>query len=101
MGVDVYLEDEHGKPIKELPDRKSILSGMIQESLDKLLLLRYVDIYGDTAFNKLQANDLLRDIETLKSSYVTQEEIDFLERLQEMVMELAQEIHVYLKFYGD
>ena len=78
-----------------------MLAGMVQESRDRLLLLRYVDVYGDTTFNHLQANDLLRDIEILQSIYVGQEERELLNDLKNLVIELKQEIDVYLKFYGD
>ena len=65
-------------------------------------LLRYVDPYGDTIFNRVQAPDLIRDIDLLALAIgVTAAERRGLDRLRVMAERLRDSVHRYLWFVGD
>jgi hypothetical protein len=65
-------------------------------------LLRYVDPYGDTVFNRVQAPDLIRDIDLLAmAAGVTAVERRGLDRLRIMAEQLRDSVHRYLWFIGD
>ena len=56
MGCDLSLEDEHGARIAELHDPRNYVPcivGLASESAT--ICLRFIDPYGDTVFNSIQA----------------------------------------------
>lgn len=67
------------------------------DSLDNFKLLRYLDAYGDTVFNRLQMDDLIQDLRDLRKieSNPLVDEILLLAEL------CKKKVHTYLVFYGD
>ncbi len=63
MGVDLRLEDESGECLSELPDPDEHFD-WIGRLLDEResVLLRFIDPYGDTVFNRLQVPQLLIEL---------------------------------------
>lgn len=101
MGVDVYIETEFGERIEEFLDPKGIIARLLPIGDNRFSLLRYIDLYGNTIFNRLQMEQLLFELEQLKNDDRTPEEIAVIEKLQEMARRCQNEPHLYLKFYGD
>ncbi len=65
-------------------------------------LLRYVDPYGETVFNGMQAADLVAEIERLATSNnATNLERRGLDRLRVMAERCRDSPHLYLWFIGD
>ncbi|WP_210522074.1 hypothetical protein [Hymenobacter terricola] len=94
MSWTVVLEDEHKNPIASLSKEFETGVNLNQEAFG---LLRYLDSYGDTTFNRLQQQDLLRDLTLL----LTMEPHPLGEELIAMVTRSQNEVHTYLCFYGD
>ena len=65
------------------------------------VLLRYVDPYGDTVFNHVQMDDLLRDLDTAGRLAATPAEQRSLARLQVMARRCKAGVHLYVWFIGD
>jgi len=65
----VELRTERGQVVRGLDDPSGgtfDASGDFDRLLpDDGMLLRYIDEYGDTVFNRLQMNDLIRDVDRL------------------------------------
>jgi len=62
-------------------------------------LLKYLDPYGDTTFNAFMFEDLIKDLTALKKILPgDKEQID---ELINYAKECDNDIHTYLKFYGD
>jgi hypothetical protein len=61
-------------------------------------ILKYLDPYGDTIFNTLQAEDLLTDLIFLKDNGLNKVVI---EELIAIVNKLTNLPHTYIVFYGD
>lgn len=91
MTWSVRLQDERGKPV--LPDG-TIEFSLIPADAD-FLLLRYIDPYGDTIFNRVQMDDFLADWNRL----CPQDEQWSLVR--DMALRCRDEAHLYLRFIGD
>ena len=67
------------------------------KELSQFSLLKYLDPYGDAVFNRLQMNDLIRDIHELGK---TQKD-KLLEEILALAENCKEEPHTYLWFYGD
>lgn len=94
MGWTVILEGAGKEVISSLDDELYIAS---QHSVKGSRLLCYLDPYGDTFFNRLQADDLvtdLRNLERLEPSTLINDICALAERCKD-------EIHTYLVFHGD
>ncbi len=98
MGWTIVLEDENGQAIRTLP---MVFNYDDLDSLnfDDFILLKYIDPYGDTTFNTLQLDDLQTDFEKLKD--VVSIQIEIIEQILDLIKESQDEVHTYIKFYGD
>ena len=101
MGVDVHLETERGERLKSVPDARKLLKHLVEAESDRLMLLRYVDVYGETICNYLQAPHLLEDLDTLRRVTEDPAVLGQLGRVEEVVREVMQQRHRYIRFSGD
>lgn len=98
MGLTVILEDENGDAIQILLQELQ-WDGLTWQERNKFRLLKYIDSYGDTTFNSLQLNNLRADFEQLKLVLVGQTHV--IQRIIKLIQECQDQIHTYIKFYGD
>jgi len=108
MGVNAVLRSEAGEQIRNLVDPSGgtfDAAGDFDRVLSRhdsdLVLLKYVDPYGDTVFNKLQMLDLLADIDVLRGDDLQPAEERGLARLQGIAERCRDEVHLYVWFLGD
>ena len=98
MGFTIILENEKSEAIHRLT-KEFDYRVLRTVDLSQFAVLKYLDFYGDTVFNALQLDDLVTDFEKLKAMLG-----DVDGRIQQIV-ELAetsrQQVHTYIKFYGD
>ena len=94
MSWTVVLEGEVKDPIASLSDEFSTGVNLDHEAFR---LLCYLDPYGDTAFNCLQMEDLLRDLAQL----LAMEPHPLGDELIALVKRSKEEVHTYVCFYGD
>src|SRR5687767_6049566 len=98
MGLTIVLEDENGGAIQTLP-KELAYEELENINLDDFILLKYIDFYGDTTFNTLQLDYLIGDFEKLKPMLVSQREI--IQQIINLAKRSQDEVHTYIKFYGD
>jgi hypothetical protein len=104
--IRVELRTERGDAVRNLSDPSGGTFDAAGD-FDRLLggtdgLLRYVDPYGDTVFNGIQAADLVGEIERLATSdNVTDLERRGLDRLRVMAERCRDAVHLYIWFIGD
>ena len=98
MGLTIVLEDENGGAIQTLP-KELQYDEFENVKLDDFILLKYIDFYGDTTFNTLQLDDLIGDFERLKPMNPSQSEI--IQQIIDHAKKCQDEVHTYIKFYGD
>jgi len=94
MGWTVVLEGEDKDPIASLSAEFRTGVTLDQEAFR---LLCYLDPYGDTTFNCLQTEDLLRDLARL----LALEPHPLGDELLALVKRSQEEAHRYVCFYGD
>jgi len=102
MGLIAVLETEDGKPIQKVEDPTNILPRILPPIGDSnFQCLSYIDRYGDTVFNHLQADQFLKEWNSRKMQVNTPEEIAIFKEIEALALRLKREQHLYLKFYGD
>ncbi len=101
MGIDIYLETESGEKEAELLDPQGIVARLMPIDDAHFPLLRYVDLYGDTVFNRMQMEQVLVELKQLKNPTRGSEEINYINQIEDMARRCQSEPHLYLKFYGD
>ena len=94
MSWTVVLEGEHKDPITSLSDE---FSTGVNLDHGAFRLLCYLDPYGDTTFNYLQAKDLLGDLALL----LAMEPHPLGNELLALVERVKEQVHTYVCFYGD
>jgi hypothetical protein len=64
-------------------------------------LLRFVDAYGDTVFNRLQVPELLHELKRLSDLATTDEQRETVRETIALADESIKQPHLYQKFMGD
>jgi hypothetical protein len=102
LALTITLEDESGSVIDRLFDPQNFVLRLAEGSASEheLALLRYVDAYSDTIFNRAQMTDVLRDVARITTKAMG-DAVVIVEKLRELAERCASEPHLYLKFYGD
>jgi len=100
MGViTVVVQDENGTQIgKQLALPTEVLPPPEDERVG---LLRFVDLYGDTVFNRLQMPQILQDLRLLETIVQRREQQDLLRQIEEFASVCQKGPHLYLKWIGD
>ena len=94
MSWKIVLEDEDGAILSFINEE---LDTKVSDDLTQFVLLRYLDAYGNTIFNRLQMDDLIQDLHRLK-------ELDndpILGAIKLLAERCKNETHNYVIFYGD
>ena len=98
MSWTVRIEDEEGNIRKSLSN-EFILSDQEIIFNNPFRLIKYLDPYGDTTFNSLMFEDLKKDFAELQELSPADKEQS--QEILDLVKECEEDIHLYLKFYGD
>ena len=102
MGLDIFLQDENGNVLKNIGDPHNLLHQLLPSLEDtSYSLLRFVDWYGDTIFNRLQMETFLIEWERLIKKAGVGEEFELLAQIKNLARLCQKTPHLYLKFYGD
>ena len=102
MGLDVYLEDEFGEELDLFIDEGGILAAAIPAGDAAYPMLRYVDIEGVTAFNRLQLGAVIPELERLEAANATMTNTKgAIARVLKLARKAASEPHLYLSLLGD
>ena len=102
MGLDIRLEDREGMTLEETPDLQNVLSRVLPSWDDESFhLLRYIDPWGDTVFNRLQMDELVEELRRIREKTSNEEERFFIRAVGTMALRCKDGDHLYLKFPGD
>lgn len=102
MGLTAVLENEAGEPLGQVEDPTNILHRLLPGPNDTTY--RYIgaiDWYGDTVFNHLQALHFLDEWRRMSAKASGPSETTLIRAIEKMAERVAEERHLYLKFYGD
>jgi hypothetical protein len=97
--VRVQVEDEGGASIGEAIDVPSTF--FPPETDSRFVCLRFVDPYGDTVFNRIQACHLDGDLRLKMRECGDQKDLKMIEELLLLVALCQAEPHCYIRCIGD
>lgn len=92
---------EQGEKVRSEFDTMNRLLRLVKASRQPLRLLRYVDPYGITQFNRLQMDDLVWDADDLASATNDAETLAVLSKIRAFTIEVKMHPHLYIRFVGD
>lgn len=105
MGINVALRDEHCNIIG---DMITDFHGVIAKSLpaisdNRYCCIRFIDPYGDTIFNHIQAKTLLNEWDSLCDSFTGECAEQLWDDIRNLITFCASNkgIHHYIAFIGD
>ena len=102
MGITPVLQSESGERLESVEDPTNVLHRVLPDGNDpSFQCIKYIDWYGDTVFNYLQAPQFLAEWQSLESKKGDPEAVRVIDGIRRLAERLSQERHVYLKFYGD
>lgn len=100
MPLKIFLEDHHGEELTALPETRLLNSFLPDLDDEAFTLLGYVDPDGETIFHHAQAPALFADLNQLKSRLPYEDGVEFIEEIMALVVQLANDPNVRLRFSG-
>jgi hypothetical protein len=102
MGVNVQWESEGGGPLEELLDPQNWVADLLPDWRDETsTCLRFVDLYGDTVFNRLQVSILIAELEAAIAKATDADVAAHGQAILELAKKSEANVHTYLRFLGD
>ena len=103
MSMAVVLQDERHENISELVfDTEGVLEACLLTSGEAhSCCLRFIDPYGDTIFNPLQARVLLSEWDGLLTCFRESHTVGLWQTLRTMMVACSENPHTYLRFIGE
>ena len=102
MALLIALENEFGEKIENIGDTENIFQNALTKNDEEIYeLLKYVDLYGNTVFNNLQMDNLIKDLNYLLKNVKNESEKEIIEAIYLLCKKCKNGVHLYIKFYGD
>src|SRR4051812_19754930 len=102
MGIiRIALTDENGRIEAEAASDTHVLDDLLPGAEDsEFQCLRFIDMYGDTIFNRLQVRQVGVEWEKLAKG-AQEAAAPLFDEVSALIRRCATEPHTYLKFFGD
>jgi hypothetical protein len=103
VGTEVVLQDERGSEESEMihdPDGAIVLC--LPDPADaSYSCVRFIDPYGDTIFNRLQAAAMISEWDRLRYAFLQNNAGALWADVRALIVRCSEEPHLYLRFVGD
>jgi len=98
----IRLEDDRGLSIDAVEDTSGVVDDLIVPmSRQRNGQLQYIDPYGTTVFNCVQADALMSEIEDARKIAKSPAAGTLITSIERLARRCCDESHLFLKFYGD
>jgi hypothetical protein len=106
MAISFTLTDEDGEVVERVEGPLEELTRLIASihgdpDASSFPMLRYVDPYGDTVFNRLQIKPFLEEWRRLYQKAESDELRAAIREVERLAQKVEESTHIYLKFWGD
>ncbi len=101
MGLTVQLVDEDGQVIEELFDVHGAVDEIVYSAPRDGRMVSFIDPYGDTVFNAVQAPVFIEEWDRLAPSPERETDRGVWQAVRDLAERCVREPHHYLKFLGD
>ena len=102
MAYTVRLETENGETVNSIEVPLLFLDDSIVRDWNApFQLLTFLDPYGDTVFNQLQAGQVLQELNLIRERLTNDGDLRLLDRVIALAQRCASTPNMYLRFIGD
>jgi hypothetical protein len=102
VGIDVKRETEFGEQESVVLDPRALMPALLSRCRDRQWrLIQYIDPYGNTVFNQLQIPELLDELNALRAFAGSEDEQTFLGAVIDLIEGTKNQVHTYVRFFGD
>jgi hypothetical protein len=103
MAIVVVLQDENCNNISDIiEDPQGVIALSLPNISDRTYCcLRFIDPYGDTIFNRIQAIIMVEEWDKLEQSFSNQNAETLWVDIRKLIVQCSEEPHTYLRFIGD
>jgi hypothetical protein len=104
MGIDVAVVNEAQETKQQVFDPQHCLTSLANDQWAKdkeSVCLRFIDAFGETVFNQLQAPFLLNELEHSAAKQINADVKAHLQKVCRLVSAAQHKGHTYIKFTGD
>lgn len=103
MAMEVVLQDERGNDIGEaIRDPIGVIADCVPDPNDaSYSCIRFVDPYGDTIFNRLQAVVAVKEWDRVGCAFSEMGAQDLWAGVRQLLVCCSEEPHTYVRFTGD
>ena len=103
MSIEVVLQDEKYNAVSEMiHDPGGVIVNCLPNHTDaSYSCVRFIDPYGDTIFNRLQAVAMIAEWDSLEASFRQKDAGTLWADVRALIVRCSQEPHLYLRFVGD
>ena len=99
--IGLQIEHDDGELIATFDSGRSIDVRVIEHASAEGGCLRFIDPYGDTAFNCLQLEELLRELKLLQEGTTDAEFAVNIQSMLDFLGPYRAEVHFFVRFIGD
>jgi hypothetical protein len=101
VGVNASVRSEFGDPLAECFDPQGLFSRfLLTFDTSRTICLRFIDPYGNTVFNRAQAEVLARELSEIRNQ-LDEHTAGLFDSLVTLATRVASGLHLYLWFEGD
>lgn len=102
MAFVVYLTDEDGNELEKGVDRSDFIPYALPDVNDETFcLVRVIDLFGNTIFNRPQMALFLWEWQQLRPRMRSEADATFFDEVSSVARRCADGVHLYLKFEGE
>ena|SRR5665213_1150172 len=103
MGLAIVWEGELGNKLAPaVEDPGNVLRRILPSEIDESYpLLRYIDPYGSTTFNRIQVKDIRKEWARIRDKARSVEQRDIIDSVARLMEMCVSDLHTYIRFIGD
>jgi hypothetical protein len=102
VAVDCVLETESAEEFERVRDRDGLINRLIPPlAEDSFQCWRFIDEYGDTIFNRQQMPQFLKELAIIRGRTTDPKSLGVLKAIEGLAYRCRDDVHLYVKFYGD
>lgn len=103
MSFTILLQDERNEKINNIEiEDDNLLKQWIPDIEDSsFYCLKYLDLYGDAVFNRLQMRDLIKEMHFISNKVQTEEFKQLCYKIVKLAKYCMNTPHTYMRFCGD
>jgi len=102
VGINIILEGEDGVALEQVDDPTGRLYKIMPRYEDSSFpFLRFIDLYGDTIFNRPQMEPFLDEWRRVRERAADPDARQLVAEVERLARRCQNEVHLYVRFQGE